>query len=107
LTFEEFSLFLTITDPSTKPEDIVEIVFALYDDDGNGHISKAEVMTSLVEIYNMKGFDVKDSEMKEKINKHAEEILLKCDESKDGYISKDEMLKVLISDRELLLGQLQ
>jgi Ca2+-binding EF-hand superfamily protein len=98
---------LTITDPETKPEDIVEIVFDLYDDDGNGYINKAEVISSLIEIYNMKGFDVKDPEMKESINKHAEEIILKCDESKDGYISKDEMLKVLISDRELLLGQLQ
>jgi Ca2+-binding EF-hand superfamily protein len=98
---------LTITDPETKPEDIVEIVFDLYDDDGNGYINKAEVISSLIEIYNMKGFDVKDPEMKENINKHAEEIILKCDESKDGYISKDEMLKVLISDRELLLGQLQ
>ena len=104
LTFEEFILFLSIMDEKADPEEIIEIVFALYDDDGNGHINKEEIINTLTEIYNMNGDDVKENELKKKIDLQASEILEKCDESKDGYISKDEMLKVLKVDRNLLLG---
>ncbi|KAL0485529.1 calcium sensor [Acrasis kona] len=100
ITFKEFLLFQSITAPTTKamqPEELIEIAFEMYDEDGDGYVTLKEMKESLTNMYKAKGLDVTDENII-----RIENLLKIADANNDGQLTREEIFKACKQDPSLL-----
>jgi calmodulin len=106
ITFKEFLMFQSITAPTTQPlqpEELIELAFDMYDEDGDGFVTADEMRDSLTNMFKAKGLDVKSGEITETINKRIENLLKIADSNGDGQLTKDEIVSACRQDPSLLV----
>ena len=102
IEFREFLLAIDITS-SIDPEKKLKCAFSLYDVNGNGVITKAEMEQVVTALFKMR-FSEKDEGLKEKISSKTSQMFSAMDLDKDGTISQDEF--VAACNREKSINEL-
>eukprot|EP01080_Neovahlkampfia_damariscottae_P007001 gene7001-11166_t len=106
ITFKEFLIFQSITAPSRKsfdPEELINMAFNMYDEDGDGYVTEDEMRDSLTNMFKAKNLDIQDPSIKKTINQRIENLLSVADENGDGQLTKEEILKACKKDPSLLV----
>ncbi len=83
-------------------EELVDNIFASYDADGDGTISKEEMRDCMEKSVYMAGYD-RDSPMVQKmIDQRISELVAACDADGDGKITKAELIEATKKNPDLL-----
>jgi Ca2+-binding EF-hand superfamily protein len=84
-------------------EELFDIVFAMYDKDNDGYITRQELVEVVTNSTRWMGdCDVESREVQDLINAEVDKIVAFCDQNKDGQISKDELIAAATRHPEIL-----
>ncbi|KAH8876640.1 Kv channel-interacting protein isoform 3 [Schistosoma japonicum] len=101
LTFEQFACGLSqLTRGSSM--DKIKWIFALYDINNDGYISKSELRQVVQAIYELLGDKLIPGNFLQSIEDRVNTIFTKYDLDQDGKISKDEFLSVSTQDSDFM-----
>ncbi|KAL3864621.1 hypothetical protein ACJMK2_006286 [Sinanodonta woodiana] len=103
ISFEEFVMGLSVLSRGTAQERL-QWAFNLYDVNGDGIISKEELMHIVSAIYDMMGRFTEPMIDECTIIEHVERIFQKMDLNKDGVISFDEFMDTCRRDENIQRG---
>eukprot|EP01027_Heterolobosea_sp_BB2_P025296 GEZU01038818.1.p1 GENE.GEZU01038818.1~~GEZU01038818.1.p1 ORF type:complete len:184 (+),score=66.86 GEZU01038818.1:175-726(+) len=101
ITFSEYLQYHAVYHSADIPE-LVEIVFSMYDQDGDGYVSKEEMIECITNCTRLKGVDVDTDENRALISGRVQKLLEIADENKDGFLTKDEILAAVKRDPGVL-----
>ena len=82
-------------------EDLIDYTFRVYDEDGDGFITKDELLDTIKNILKCTGEDINDPYVLEHIKKRVDKVMHIIDRNHDGKISEEEMLKAYKEDNAL------
>jgi Ca2+-binding EF-hand superfamily protein len=106
ISFEEFIIYLSITAPTQTeqdPEKIIEVTFALYDENGDGSLSAVELKKGMQDTFRLLGHDVESEKFKAVIDHRVKKLFDAADENGDGEITLDEIKNAVKKQPKLLL----
>eukprot|EP01007_Sphenomonas_quadrangularis_P004042 NODE_935_length_1081_cov_316.482558_g767_i0.p1 GENE.NODE_935_length_1081_cov_316.482558_g767_i0~~NODE_935_length_1081_cov_316.482558_g767_i0.p1 ORF type:complete len:189 (-),score=44.76 NODE_935_length_1081_cov_316.482558_g767_i0:428-994(-) len=84
-------------------DELFDIVFAMYDADGNGYITRDELIEVVTNSTRWMGdCDVESREVQDLIHAEVDKIVMFCDQNKDGCITKDELVAAAEKHPEIL-----
>ncbi|KAL9647955.1 hypothetical protein ABK040_008223 [Willaertia magna] len=106
VTFKEFLMFQSLTAPTnttqSNPLDTIDLVFSMYDEDGDGFITINELRDSLTNIYKTQGIDVSLDKVKEQIEQRVNNLVKAIDSDSDGKLTKQEITDACTKNPNLL-----
>eukprot|EP00695_Tsukubamonas_globosa_P003942 TRINITY_DN931_c0_g1_i2.p1 TRINITY_DN931_c0_g1~~TRINITY_DN931_c0_g1_i2.p1 ORF type:complete len:187 (+),score=53.68 TRINITY_DN931_c0_g1_i2:122-682(+) len=105
VTFKEYLLFQAIGAPSLTPidpHDLIEIAFLMYDQDGDGYVTKDEMLECLLNVFRARGLDTDSPEVKETIQMRVENLLKLADQNHDGRITLAEIQEATKKDPSIV-----
>jgi Ca2+-binding EF-hand superfamily protein len=106
ISFEEFILYLSITAPTQTeqdPQKIIEVTFLLYDADGDGFLSRAELETGMKDTFRLLGHDVDSEKFQKIIEQRVSQLIDIADENGDGNLTLSEIQNAVKKNPKLLL----
>eukprot|EP00689_Sawyeria_marylandensis_P002391 EC823717.1.p1 GENE.EC823717.1~~EC823717.1.p1 ORF type:complete len:195 (-),score=81.76 EC823717.1:47-631(-) len=105
ISFEEFIIYLSITAPSTNEQDqdkLIEVTFQLYDIDGDGFLTKKELIQGMRDTFKLLGHDVDSEKISKLIEKRVDTLVKLADENNDGQITLVEIKQAVKKDPKIL-----
>jgi len=97
ITFEDFVLGLSILVKGTLDEKL-RWMFALYDQDKDGYISRDEMEQVVASVFDLMG-KTSDPHLEDQlVRNRVDEMFTKMDLNRDGYVSMDEFMEVCLED---------
>lgn len=106
ISFEEFIIYLSVTAPTKgeqDPKKIIEVTFLLYDADGDGHLTKAELGQGMKDTFRLLGHDVENEKFGKIIDQRVAQLLEYADANGDGLITLEEIKAAVEKYPKLLL----
>jgi Ca2+-binding EF-hand superfamily protein len=100
IDFKEFISFQAASKPSCV-EDVVRITFDLYDRDGDGTLTRTELIETMTNMLKAKGLYAND-DFKDLIMTRVNAIMESVDVDNDEHLSKEEIIKACTKDKSLL-----
>jgi Ca2+-binding EF-hand superfamily protein len=96
ITFDEFLWYMAITSPSNQDnqaqmDELIDMCFLMYDEDGNGILTRDELTRTLQNVFKTQGHDINDPEVKRNIEHRINKLFKICDANRDGVLTKDEI----------------
>jgi len=105
ISFHEYILFQAITVPTQaqqKASELIDMAFEMYDEDGNGEITEAEMNACLEKCFYAKGLDAKSPQVQNIIKNRISNLLKLADADGDGRITRDEIQRAAASDPSIV-----
>jgi Ca2+-binding EF-hand superfamily protein len=106
ISFEEFIIYLSITAPTQTeqdPEKIIEVTFALYDENGDGTLTADELKRGMKDTFRLLGHDVESEKFKSVIDHRVKKLFDAADVNNDGQITLEEIKEAVKKQPKLLL----
>jgi len=100
ISFEDFVMGLSVLSRGTLHEKL-QWAFSLYDINGDGIITKDEMLDIVTAIYAMMGKFAEPCFDEHSAREHVERIFLKMDQNKDGVISVEEFMDSCRRDQSI------
>jgi Ca2+-binding EF-hand superfamily protein len=94
--YSEFLWYMAITSPSNQDnqaqmDELIDMCFLMYDEDGNGILTRDELTRTLQNVFKTQGHDINDPEVKRNIEHRINKLFKICDANRDGVLTKDEI----------------
>ncbi|CAG5127504.1 unnamed protein product, partial [Candidula unifasciata] len=103
ISFEEFVMGLSVLSRGTFQERL-QWAFSLYDVNGDGIITKEEMLDIVTAIYEMMGRYTEPSIDSTTAREHVERVFQKMDVNRDGVISVEEFMDTCRKDENISKG---
>jgi Ca2+-binding EF-hand superfamily protein len=100
IDFQEFIMYQASSNPTTV-EEIVRIAFDMYDKDGDGTLSKPELIETMTNIYKSRGLKT-DEDLKDSIRLRVHDLMRSVDVNDDGSVTKEELITALHRNKSLI-----
>eukprot|EP00761_Pharyngomonas_kirbyi_P013923 gb/GECH01013953.1/.p1 GENE.gb/GECH01013953.1/~~gb/GECH01013953.1/.p1 ORF type:complete len:183 (+),score=44.11 gb/GECH01013953.1/:1-549(+) len=94
ITFQEFLAYHAVYQTSDVQE-LIEVVFAMYDEDDDGYVTRDEMIRCLANCTRLKGIDVKKPSNRSLIENRVDTLIRFADKNADGKLTKDEVLNAV------------
>ncbi|CAG7681497.1 unnamed protein product [Allacma fusca] len=101
ISFEEFLGILSKVSRGTM-QDKMQWIFGLYDLNGDGHITKTEMLDVVTSIYEMLGRNTEPQVEEHSAKEHVERIFHQIDLNQDGVVTIDELVEWCRRDDRIL-----
>lgn len=86
-----------------KKLELIEVAFDIYDCDGDGLVTRAEMTDSLFNMFRAKGVDCSAPEVQASIHQRVDNLFRLADTNQDDALSREEIIRACQKDPSLLV----